>query len=89
MKNKNHSLLIVPTGNFRDKGFPDFLMFIRKLQEVISHIDHDTTVKQTFDMVMLKNNKIKQFKGRKLEEFHQDVLDAVESSGTQFLISKN
>ena len=83
------SLIIIPRGKFSEKTFGDFVQFITVLQKIISNVDHDLTIKQTHEMVMLKTKRIKQFKGKQVEEFHQDVFDMVESSGTQFLISKN
>ena len=89
MKDLNRSLIIIPKGVFRENSFNDFVGFIKILQKIISNVDHDKNIKQCHEMVMLKTNSIKQFNNVKVDEFHQDVNDVIESSGTQFLINKN
>jgi len=89
MKGLEKRLIVIPQGKFGNKSFLDFVKLIRGIMKTIDEVDSDLQIKQTFDQVMLKEKRIKQFKGKDVKEFHQSIMDQVTSNGTQFLISKN
>ena len=89
MKGLEKRLIVIPQGKFGNKTFVDFIAFVKGVIKTIDTIDSDLYVKQNFEQVMLKEKRIKQFKGKNINEFHQDMVNQVMSNGTQFLISKN
>ena len=89
MKGLEKRLIVIPQGKFGGKSMGDFILFVKSIMNTIDTIDTDLHVKQGFDQVLLKEKRIKQFKGRSVAEFHQETINQVTSNGTQFLISKN
>jgi len=89
MKGLEKRLIVIPQGKFGGKSMGDFILFVKSIMNTIDTIDTDLHVKQGFDQVLLKEKRIRQFKGKSVTEFHQNIIDQVTSNGTQFLISKN
>lgn len=90
MKGIQKRITIVPQGIFKSNYPIDLLKFIKGINNVIDCVDHDLVIKNACSQALLKKNRIKNFKGVDIKEFHQSVLDCYEDpSGTKFLIFKN
>jgi len=89
MKGLEKRLIVIPQGQFGRKSLIDFVKLIKSITDTIDTVDTDLQIKQTFDQVMLKEKRIKKFKGKDVNEFHLAIMKQVTSNGTQFLISKN
>lgn len=89
MKGLEKRLIIIPRGVFGNSKFTDFVKYVKDITNLMHYIDHDTKIKNACEQVLLKESKIKSLKGICNEEFHEEIINGVTSSGTNFLIFKN
>jgi hypothetical protein len=89
MKGLKQRLIVIPKGTFKTSNFRDFINYVKDISKSMDSIDNDAKIKDICEKVSLKENKIKQFKGLDVNEFHQEVMGVIEEANANFLIFKN